>query len=76
MIPPPLPPPAIEFMRFEGSAAGLHTVAFDRKRIEQAQVAARQWLTSQQNLEVISIETCFGNMAAFVTVWFRRKVAG
>jgi hypothetical protein len=75
MTPPPLPPPSIEFMRFEGSGAGLHTVAFDRRRIEQAQVAARQWLASQQNIEVISIETCFGNMTAFVTVWFLRKVA-
>ena len=75
MTPPPLPPPAIEYMRFEGSASGIHTVGFDRKRIELAQAAAKDWLAAYPNIEVISIESCFGNMAAFVTVWFRRKTS-
>lgn len=70
--PPPLPPPPIEFVRFEGSASGLHTVGFDRKRIELAQTAAREWLATQSGIEVVAIDSCFGNMAAFVTVWFRR----
>lgn len=75
MQPPPLPPPQIEFMRFEGTGAGLHTAGYDRKRVEMAQVAAKHWLASQPNIDVITIETCFGNMAAFVTVWFRRRLS-
>jgi hypothetical protein len=51
---------------------GVHTVGFDRKRLDLAQFAAKEWLSSQQNIDVISIESCFGNMAAFVTVWYRR----
>ena len=72
MTPPPLPPTPIECMRFEGSANGFQTAGFDRKRLDLAQFAAKEWLSSQQNIDVINIESCFGNMAAFVTVWFRR----
>ena len=74
-VAPPLPPPPIEYIRFEGSASGMHTVGFDRKRLELAQAATREWLSSQHNIDVITIESCFGNMAAFVTVWFRRRIS-
>ena len=61
-------------MRFEGTANGLLTAGLDRTRLDIAQSAAKQWLALQQNsIDVINIESCFGNMAAFVTVWFRRK---
>jgi hypothetical protein len=61
-------------MRFEGNANGLHTAGLDRKRLDIAQGEAKQWLALQQNsIDVINIESCFGNMAAFVTVWFRKK---
>lgn len=73
MTPPPLPPPAIECMRFEGTANGLLTAGLDRTRLDIAQIAAKQWLAQQNSIDVINIESCFGNMAAFVTVWFRRK---
>lgn len=71
--PPPLPPASIECIRFEGSAVGLHTAGFDRKRLDAAQAAARHWLASNPSVEVISIESSFGNLLAFVTVWYRRK---
>lgn len=71
--PPPLPPPPIKCVRFEGSAVGLHTAGFDRKRLDAAQFAAREWISSQPSIEVISIESSFGNLLAFVTVWFRRR---
>lgn len=72
--PPPLPPPGVEFVRFEGTANGLHTVGLDKKRLDIAQEAARQWCAENHDVEVISIDSCFGNMAAFVTVWYRRRV--
>jgi hypothetical protein len=70
--PPPLPPPGIEFVRFEGTGVGLHTAGFDRTRLDKAQQSARKWLQENPSIEVITIESCFGNMAAFVTIWFRR----
>ena len=72
MQPPPLPDPHIECIRFEGVASGLHTAGFDRKRLDIAQKSAEEWLRSKKAIEVVSIESCFGNVAAFVTVWFRR----
>ena len=74
MSPPPLPSPAIETIRFEGAASGMHSVGLDRKRLELAQSAAKEWLSTQSAIEVMTIESCFGKMAAFVTVWYRRKV--
>lgn len=71
--PPPIPLALIECIRFEGSAVGLHTAGFDRKRLDAAQTAAREWLASQPSVDVVSIESCFGNLPAFVTVWYRRK---
>jgi len=71
--PPPLPPPPIESIRFEASGTGLHTAGFDRKRLDSAQAAAKEWLAAHPDIEVVSIDSCFGNMLALVTVWFRRK---
>jgi hypothetical protein len=71
--PPPLPPSGIEYARFEGTGAGLHTAGFDRKRLDKAQHDAKKWLEDNPAIEIIAIDSCFGNMAAFVTVWFRRK---
>jgi hypothetical protein len=71
--PPPLPLPVMECIRFEGSGVGLHTAGFDRKRLDAAQAAAREWLASHPSVDVISIESSFGNLLAFVTVWYRRK---
>lgn len=73
MIPPPLPPRAIESIRFEGCASGIHTAGLDRTRLDLAQRAAIQWLSSQHDIDVVSMDSCFGNMVAFVTVWFRRR---
>ncbi len=70
--PPPLPPPSIEFIRFEGTGAGFHTAAFDRQRLELAQQSAQRWLAANPHIEILSIESCFGNLAAFVTIWYRR----
>lgn len=72
-IPPPLLPPPAECVRFEGCAVGLHTAGFDRKRLDAAQFTAREWISSQTSIEVISIVSSFGNLLAFVTVWFRRR---
>jgi hypothetical protein len=71
--PPPLPPSGIECIRFEGTGAGIHTAGFDRKRLDMAQLAAKQWLNANPHIEIFSIESCFGNIAAFVTVWYRRQ---
>lgn len=60
-------------MRFEGTGNGIHTAAFDRKRLDIAQLAARQWLNTNPKIEIISIESCFGDMAVYVTIWFRRQ---
>ncbi len=60
-------------MRFEGSGSGIHTGAFDRKLLDSAQAAAKEWLSGQSQIEIISIESSFGKMLAFVTVWYRRK---
>jgi hypothetical protein len=51
----------------------LHTAGFDRKRLDTAQTAAREWLAAQPAIEVISIDSSFGDLLAFVTVWYRRK---
>lgn len=72
ITPPPLPAPSIEFIRFEGTRAGLHTASFDRQRLELAQVSAQRWLAANPHIEILSIESCFGNLAAFVTIWYRR----
>lgn len=63
----------MECIRFEGSGVGLHAAGFDRKRLDAAQAAAREWLASQPSVDVISIESSFGNLLAFVTAWYRRK---
>jgi hypothetical protein len=71
--PPPLPSPGIDFARFEGTGAGLLTAGFDRKRLDRAQQDAKKWLQQNPAIEIIAIESCFGNSAAFVTIWFRCK---
>ena len=73
LTPPPLPPAPIECIRFDASGTGIHTGGFDRKRLDSAQAAAKEWLATQSQIEIISIDSCFGNVLAFVTVWYRRK---
>jgi hypothetical protein len=75
MTPPSFPPPLIERIRFEGSASGFQTIGLDRSRLEIAQSEAQKWLATQTNIDIASIDSCFGNMGAFVTVWFRRKLS-
>ncbi len=69
-VPPPLPRP-IRYAHFEGEKMGFHTAAFDRERIEIARMQARDWINANPGIEVVSIDSSFGNMLAIVTVWYR-----
>jgi hypothetical protein len=75
MSPPPLPLPPIERVRFEGNAAPFNPIAWDRARLEMAQAAAEAWLARQTGVDVVSVDSCIGRNEAFVTVWFRRRLA-
>jgi hypothetical protein len=69
--PPPLPPEQIRCVRFEGEKMGLHTANFDRTRLEMAQQKALQWMSANPSAEIISVDSCFGNLIVIVTVWYR-----
>lgn len=68
--PPPLPKP-VRYAHFEGEKMGIHTAGFDRDRIEMARTKAVNWINMNPGIEVISIDSSFGNMLAIVTVWYR-----
>lgn len=69
--PPPLPPEQIRCVRFEGEKMGLHTANFDRTRLEMAQQKALQWMSAHPSAEIISVDSCFGNLIVIVTIWYR-----
>lgn len=71
--PPPLPaaPKPIQYAHFEGEKSGFHTAAFDRERIEEARRKAKEWINANPGIQIVSIDSTFGNMIAIVTVWFR-----
>jgi hypothetical protein len=50
---------------------GLHTAAFDRSRLEVAQQKALQWIAANPSVKIVSIDSCFGNLIAIVTVWYQ-----
>ena len=70
--PPPIPSSnPIRCVRFEGEAMGLHTAGYDRRRIEEAQEQAREWMNRNPGIEIVSVDSCFGKLLAMVTVWYR-----
>ncbi|MBU6326101.1 MAG: hypothetical protein KGQ89_00600 [Verrucomicrobia bacterium] len=69
--PPPLPPEPMRCVRFEGEKMGLHTAAFDRARLEIAQQKALQWIAAHPSAKIVSIDSCFGNLVAIVTIWYQ-----
>ncbi len=70
--PPPLPQRSgIQYAHFEASKVGLHTASFDRERMEEARRQAIEWINQHPEVEVISIDSCFGNLLAIVTVWYQ-----
>jgi len=68
--PPPLPKP-VKYAHFEATKNGIHTAGFDRERIETARKQALEWINKNPQVDIISIDSSFGNMLAIVTVWYR-----
>jgi len=62
--PPPLSVPAkpIQYAHFEGSKTGIHTAGFDRDRLDSTRKQAQDWINQNLNLEVISVDSAFGNL--------------
>lgn len=50
---------------------GLQTAAFDRERLEKARAKAAEWINANPQVEILSIDSTFGNLLAIVTVWYR-----
>ena len=50
---------------------GIHTAGFDRNRLEIARKQAVEWINRNPGIEIVSIDSSFGNLIAIVTVWFR-----
>lgn len=71
--PPPIPPSSrpLQYAHFEGAKNGIHTAGLDRDRLEIARKNAVAWINQNPGIEIVSIESSFGNMLAIVTVWFR-----
>jgi hypothetical protein len=71
--PPPIPQSArpLQYAHFEGAKNGIHTAGLDRDRLEIARKQAVAWINQNPGIEIVSIDSCFGNMLAIVTVWFR-----
>ena len=68
---PPLPKP-IKYAHFEFAKNGIHTAAgYDRDRIENARKQALEWINENPHLDIITIDSSFGQMLAIVTVWYR-----
>lgn len=74
--PPPLPPSPpqvrpLQYAHFEATKNGLHTAGLDRDRMENARQQALAWINQHPQIEVVSIDSSFGNLLAIVTVWYR-----
>ena len=68
--PPPLPTP-VKYAHFEATKNGIHTANLDREKIESARKKAIKWINKNPHLEIISIDSSFGNLLAIITVWYR-----
>ena len=71
--PPPLPTTTkpIQFAHFEASKSGFMTPRLDRTRLDAARLQAQCWMNQNPELEIISVDSSFGNCLAIVTVWYR-----